>query len=167
MITLHENGGKCNGADYATARLWRRTTIRTLAAALDGIIFCLKQTALVTGPMNGFKFSEKESFFLSEETIESATGKKQKLPSFRENLKDTFKLFAKTNKISCPTDFNQDGFAALCETYELRHRLVHPKSFMTFCVNDHEKKRAGEAVYWLNNEIKNLFDASSRGLENG
>jgi hypothetical protein len=147
-------------------QFWRRTTIRALAATLDGIVFCLKQTALATGPMNGFKFSEKELFFLSEEASEPIIGKKPKLPSFRENLKDTFKLFAKTNKISCPTDFNQDGFTALCETYELRHRLVHPKSYMTFCVSDQEKQRAGEAVYWLNNEIKELLDACSRSLEN-
>jgi hypothetical protein len=147
-------------------QFWRRTTIRALAATLDGIVFCLKQTALATGPMNGFKFSEKELFFLSEEAAEPIIGKKLKLPSFRENLKDTFKLFAKTNKVSCPTDFNHDGFAALCETYELRHRLVHPKSYMTFCVSDQEKQRAGEAVYWLTNEIKELLDACSRSLEN-
>jgi hypothetical protein len=147
-------------------QFWRRTTIRALAATLDGIVFCLKQTALAHGPMNGFIFSEKELFFLSEEVVEPSPEKKHKLPSFRENLKQTFKLFAKTNKSSCPTDFNQDGFTALCETYELRHRLVHPKSYMTFCVSDHEKQRAADALYWLNNEIKNLLDASSRGLEN-
>src|ERR1017187_2601454 len=27
-------------------QFWRRTTIRALAATLDGIVFCLKQTAL-------------------------------------------------------------------------------------------------------------------------
>jgi hypothetical protein len=148
-------------------QFWRRTMIRTLAATLDGIVFCLKQTALATGPMNGFKFSEKELFFLSEEKVESAGGKKQKLPGFRENLKDTFKLFAKTNKTSCPTDFNQDGFSALCEIYDLRHDLVHPKSFMKFCVSDYQKQRAGEAVYWLNKEINNLLDVCSRSMEKG
>jgi hypothetical protein len=147
-------------------QFWRRTTIRALAATLDGIIFCLKQTALATGPMAGFKFSKEELFFLSEEAVEPINEKKPKLPSFRENLKKTFKLFAKTYNIPCPTDFNQDGFAALCETYELRHRLVHPKSYMTFCVSDHEKQRAGEAIYWLNNERNKLLDASSRSLEN-
>ncbi len=148
-------------------QFWRRTTIRALAATLDGIVYCLKQTALATGPMAGSKFSKEELFFLSEEVFEPTTGKKPKLPSFRENLKQTFKMFAKTYRISCPTDFSQDGFAALCETYELRHRLVHPKSYMTFCVNDNEKQRAGEAIKWLDNEIQNLFAASSRSLANG
>ena len=145
-------------------QFWRRTTIRALAATLDGIVFCLKQTALATGAMRGFKFSEKEVSFLSEE-VEPTTGKKQKWPSFQENVKETFKWFGKVHSISCPTDFNQEGFAALCETYQLRHRLVHPKSYMTFCVTDHQKQRAGAAVCWLDNEIQNLLESSRRGLE--
>ena len=48
-------------------QFWRRTAIRTLAATLDGIIFSLKETALATGPMNGFSFNAEELFFLSEE----------------------------------------------------------------------------------------------------
>jgi hypothetical protein len=147
-------------------QFWRRTTIRALAATLDGIVFCLKQIALATGPMRGFKFSEKELFFLSEEVVEPTIGKRPKLPSFRENLKQTFKIFAKAHKAQCPTDFNQDGFAALCGTYELRHRLVHPKSYMTFCVSDDEKQRSGEAIAWLDSEIKKLLGASARSLEN-
>jgi hypothetical protein len=145
-------------------QFWRRATIRALAATLDGIVFCLKQTALATGPMRGFKFTEKEVCFLSEE-VEPTTGKKQKWPSFQENVKETFKWFAKVHCIPCPTDFNQEGFAALCETYQLRHRLVHPKSYMTFCVTDHQKQKAGEAVCWLDNEIQNLLESSRRGLE--
>jgi hypothetical protein len=147
-------------------QFWRRTMIRALAATVDGIVFCLKQTALATGPMRGFKFNKEELFFLSEEVLEPTRGNKPRLPGFRENFKDTFRLFAKTNKIPCPTDFSQDGFAALCEIYELRHRLVHPKSFMTFCVSDHEKQRSGEAIFWFNSEIKKLVAASCLGLEN-
>jgi len=147
-------------------QFWRRTTIRAFAATVDGIVFCLKQTALATGLMSGFKFSEKELFFLSEEVVDPTPVKKQKLPSFRDNLKGTFKLFAKTNKISCPTDFNQDGFLALCETYELRHRLVHPKSYMTFCVSDHEEQRSGEAKKWLSKEATKLVAECRRSLEN-
>lgn len=155
----HASGEMKANADN---QFWRRTTIRTVAATVEGIIFCFKQTAHATGVMNGFTFSAKELSFLNEGVSVSEVGKKQRFSSFRENLKDTFKLFAKANKTSCPTDFNSDGFAALCETYELRHRLVHPKSYMTFCVNDQEKERAGEAIYWLNNEIKNLLETCSR-----
>ena len=146
-------------------QFWRRTTIRTVAATLDGIVFCLKQTAHATGPMNGFIPSGEELFFLTEEITGPATGKKPKLLGFRENIKRTFKLFAAVYRIPCPTDFGHSGFAALCETYELRHRLMHPKSFMTFYVSDDEKERAGEAIQWLDNEIMRLFDSCSAALQ--
>ena len=116
------------------------------------------------GVMAGFNFTDDEKSFLSEEAPPSKSGKKLKLPPFRDNLKQTFKLFAKIFKIPCPTDFGQDGFEALCETYELRHRIIHPKSYMTFYVSDAEKARAGKAIAWLDSEIRKLLDASSESL---
>jgi len=150
---------KANSGD----QFWRRTAIRTLAATLDGIIFCLKETTLATGSFAGYKFLDGEVEFLSE-TMQKA-GKKPKFLPFRENLKETFKLFSKAHHTTCGTDFQQDGFAALCETYELRNRLVHPKSAMTFYVSDTEKSRAGEAIKWLNTEIQELLGSCSRSIE--
>jgi hypothetical protein len=140
-------------------QFWRRMTIRALAAGVDGIVYCLKQNALIGGKISGYKFNDGEFIFLSEESIDTKTGKKPRLPVFRENMKQMFNLFYKIHNISCPTDFGHVGFNALCETYELRHRLMHPKSFFTFCVNDEEKRKAGEAVAWLNEEIKKLLDS--------
>ncbi len=144
-------------------QFWRRTTIRTLAATLDGIIFCLKETTLATGSFSGYKFTDDEVAFLTE-TMQ-ASGKRPKFLPFRDNLKETFKFFSKVHKTPCGTDFKQDGFVALCETYELRNRLVHPKSAMTFYVSDKEKSRAGEAIMWLDTEIKNLLDSCGRQYE--
>jgi len=146
---------KANPSD----QFWRRTTIRTLAATVDGIVFLLKQNALAVGPMNGIEFNEKELFFLTEESSQPPSERKSRLPGFRDNFKGTFKMFAKAYKVECPIDFGQNGFTAFCETYELRHRLMHPKSFMTCCVTDVEKQRAGDAIRWLDNETLNLFSA--------
>lgn len=121
-------------------QFWRRITIRSLAATLDGIVFCLKEIALATGPMNGFKFTDKELFFLTEKVVKSDATVKNKFLSFRDNIKETFKFFSKIHKTSCSVDFQNDGFSALCETYELRNRLVHPKHFMTFCVSNIERE---------------------------
>lgn len=145
-------------------QFWRRTAIRTLAATLDGIVFSLKETALATGPMNGFTFDDEELFFLSEEAPETTTEKRPKLPGFRDNLKRTFKLFSKIHKISCPANFNDAGFSSLCETYELRHCLMHPKSYWTFAVNDEQKQKAADGIHWLDVEIQKLFDSCSAAL---
>lgn len=149
-----------------TDQFWRRTTVRTAAATLDGIIYCLKQTALVTGQLNGYSFEGDELFFLSEESQAKIDGKKPRLPGFRENLKRTFKLFSKISQATCRTDFNDSGFESLSKTYELRHRLMHPKSFMTCFVSDEQKETAAEGIHWLNIEIKNLLDSCGSAYEN-
>ena len=126
----------------------RRTAIRTLAATVDGIIFTLKELTHISAELVGFKFSEGEIEFLRERKSESNQGKKLRFLGFKDNLKDTFRLFAKAHNFTCPTDFGTNGFNALRDTYELRHGLMHPKSYKTFCVTTEETKRAGIAIKW-------------------
>jgi len=144
-------------------QFWRRTTIRAFAATVDGIIFCLKQTALVAGEVADYQFTDYERFFLTEEKGDGT--KKFRLPPFVENAKETFKLFAKVHGVSCPVDFGSSGFRAFCQTYELRHRLIHPKSYMTFCVTDEERDGSRNAAAWLQREIYKLIDACSAGID--
>jgi hypothetical protein len=145
----------------------RRMTVRCFAAAVDGILFGLKQLAQASGELNGYKFTPEELFLLTEQTVELKNGKKPKFPVFRDNIKQTFKLFAKVYGTVCPTDFNQNGFNSMCETFELRHRLMHPKSYVTFCVTDDEKQKCAEAAAWLHSELNRLLDACNHGIANG
>jgi hypothetical protein len=149
---------------YPDDQFWRRTTIRAFSATVDGIIFCLKQTTLMNGKLVQHPFSDYELFFLTERDAPKKDGKKMKLPSFRENLKDTFKLCAKIYKIPCPVDFNHKGFDAFIQTYELRHRLIHPKNYMTFCVSDDERDKCMTGAAWLDTEFKKLFAACEGSL---
>jgi hypothetical protein len=141
----------------------RRAAIRALAATVDGIIFTFKQFALVSARLTGAQLDADETEFLREQQA-SPTQRKARLPSFRDNFKRTFKLFAKVHHASCSTDFGQAGFEALCETFELRNRVTHPKSFTTFCVSDKETNRAGVAIDWLGRELNRLLDASEDAL---
>ena len=134
-----------------------------LAAAVDGIIFSLKQLALASVGLVGTPLDDNEKEFLSEQPSSSKRKKVRFLP-FRANFEQTFKLFAKVYRTSCTTDFSDKGFVALCETFELRHRVMHPKSFMTFGVQDDETKRAGEAIDWLHQELQRLLGASRDSL---
>lgn len=153
---------KANPSD----QFWRRTAIRTLAATLDGLIYSLKQNALVAGPMNEISLTKEEQLFLSEETGKGESGRRPKLPGFRENLKQTFKLFARVHSAECTTDFGHAGFTCLCETYELRHSLMHPKSFMSFCVTDKQKQNAAGGILWLHVEAQNLIESCGTALQN-
>jgi hypothetical protein len=151
--------------ENADDQFLRRMTIRCFAVAVDGIIYGLKQTALASGEFSGRSFSSSELILLKEEAIEPK-GKKPPFPAFQRNIKQTFMLVAKAYGISCPTNFGQDGFKALCDTYTLRNRLMHPKSFMNFCVSDEEKQKCSDAAAWLYLELNCLFDACHKKLEN-
>jgi hypothetical protein len=142
----------------------RRNAIRALAAAVDGTIFSLKRLALTSAPLTGAQLDAEEMDFLREQQI-SPQGGKVRLPGFRENLKRTFKLFAKAYHISHSTDFGHKGFEALCLTFELRHRVIHPKSSSTFHVQDDETKRAGDAIKWLSDEINQLLGDCQKSLD--
>lgn len=141
--------------NYAS-QFWRRTAIRALAATVDGIVFSLKRLALATADLIETELKTEEKDFLREQQSSPAGGK-VRLPGFRDNFKRTFKTFARVHRISCATDFGQEGFEALCQTFELRHRVTHPKSTTTFFVQDDETKRAGEAIDWLSRELQRLL----------
>jgi hypothetical protein len=145
-------------------QFWRRIAIRAMAAAVDGIIFSLKEMAHSSAELNGLQLSDDDNKFLLERKAKLRKGGKPKFFSFKDNFKQTFKLYAKLPGFPCPTDFSQDGFAALCDTYDLRHRLMHPKSFMTFCVTTEETRRAGKAVDWLDAEVQKLIGAHNQKL---
>ena len=144
-------------------QFWRRTAIRTLAATVDGIIFTLKELTHISGEFAGFKFNDSEIEFLRERKFDPGQGK-PRLPGFKDNIKGTFELFAKAHNFSFSTDFGTEGFSALRDTYELRHGLMHPKSFETFCVTTEQTKRAGIAIKWLYDELNRLIDACSSQL---
>lgn len=145
------------------SQFWRRTSIRALAATIDGIVFTLKQLAFVDTGLTHVELSAEDLEFLREQPMSSSQAK-LRLPGFRDNFKRTFKLFAKAHRTVCLTDFGRKGFEDLCQTYELRHRVTHPKSSKTFFVQDEETKRAGAAIEWLHRELDELLTSSHDSL---
>ena len=134
----------------------RRIYIRSFIAAVEGIIYRLKQSALATGKLAKYNFNEDEHFFLSEIKTKKT---KRKFPAFDENVKETFRVFARVYGMPCPTDFGDVGFHNLCKTCKLRDRLMHPKSTATFIVRSEETKDCADAARWLHFEFTRLFEA--------
>lgn len=144
-------------------QFWRRTSIRTLAAAVDGIIFCLKRLAFADAGIFKLTLNDMETFLLMEQQPVTA-GKKPRFLRFQDNLKETFRVFAKVHKTTCVADFNEKGFDDLSKTYELRNRVMHPKSSATFSIRDDETKRAGTGLGWFHSEIDRLLNDSRKSI---
>jgi hypothetical protein len=149
---------KAHSNDHSCEQFWRRTTIRTLAATLDGIVYCTKQNTIACAPIAGYSLSPEELFFLSEISTEESKKNKWRLPPFRDNFKLSFKLLSKVHNIPCTINFGVKGFEYLCEVYELRSGLMHPKSYWKFQVDDEQKHRAGEAIKWISEELMKFFN---------
>ena len=139
----------------------RRMTIRCFAATVEGILYGLKILGKASGEICGYQFTDAEMFLLTEKQDKQ---KKLRRLVFRENMIETFKLFAKVNGGCCLTDFDQSGFQSLCKTFDLRNRLMHPKSPMTFYVSDVEKQKCAEASAWLDNELNRLLGACGKKM---
>ena len=144
-----------------SSQFWRRTAIRALAATVEGAVFSFKRLAFTTAHALGTSMEIGEMDFLREQR---SSGGRLPYLRFQDNFKQTLRLFAKAYNVPCNTDFGQNGFEALCQTFELRNRVTHPKSSITFVVTDEETKRAGEALNWLQQEIQRLIDDCQQSL---
>jgi hypothetical protein len=149
-------------ANYAS-QFCRRTAIRTLAATVDGIVFCLKRVARANAGVFNHQFTESEEFLLSERQPANAA-KKPRFPGFADNIKETFRMFAKIHRGTCSTDFGQHGFQDLCKTYDIRNRVMHPKTHALFAISDDETKTAGAALAWLQAELTRLAEDSKNSI---
>ena len=144
----------------------RRSTVRMFAAAVEGILFSLKQRAIAAAEFSNFTLTDDEVFLLKEQKPLANTGKKLKFPGFRDNFKLSFNTFSRVYRATCTTDFGSAGFESLCKTFELRNRLMHPKSIKTYCVTDEEKQTCADASAWLHRELDRLMDACQSGVAN-
>ena len=76
---------------------------------------------------------------------------------FRDNLKETFKIFAKAHTISSSTDFSVSGFVELCEAFELRNKLMHPKTVFDLGVDDKALDNADRGLKWFKISLVQLL----------
>ncbi len=93
---------------------------------------------------------------LSSKELEFAEDKIRPFPTFRKNLTQTFEIFAKVHKV--PFSVNPDKkFEALCATYELRNRLMHPKRPFDLDVSDQNIDDAMLGAMWFHQAFDKLM----------
>jgi hypothetical protein len=129
-------------------QFWRRTVIRCLLALLEASLWNMKNTAPKIAVISEVKLSPKE--------LEFAEDRIRPFPKFRKNLTDTFELFAKVHMIQHSVNPDKN-FEALCTTYELRNRLMHPKRPFDLDVSDQKIDDAMRGAMWFRQEFDKLM----------
>ncbi len=148
-------------------QFWRRTLVRCLCALAEGVLGLLKNLA-----PDSAKFFEVE---LTAKDIEVATERRNYIENgiqrskpaflkFSENLKETFKLFAKTHTVQFEIRYEEPGFKALCDTFDSRNKLMHPKGLFDLEVSDQAVDAADQGMKWFDSALSNLLQECGKKL---
>ena len=135
------------------SQFWSRTSIRCLCAAVEATLFAFRKMAEKMTVLSGIQFDSKEMEILSEKKI---NGSRKYLP-FPDAIKESFRLFAKAAGTTVTVDYG-DKFLDLCNTFEVRNRLMHPKKPFDVEVNTGNIEAAERGIIWFNKTYMSVID---------
>lgn len=131
----------------------RRTYVRTVFAAIEAVVWSLKQSAVLAGGIASLSFSQAELALLKEKTYSlKPNGRAEELPArlrFEDNLKFALKIYARLHGAETVVDFGGPGFQALHRARKVRDRLTHPKCPDDLDVNVEEARDTFDGFKWV------------------
>jgi hypothetical protein len=77
-------------------------------------------------------------------------------------VKETIKIFAKAHAIQLTVKYDDQTFDDLCDTFELRNKLMHPKNSSDLEVKETDIKAAVQGWNWLDSALVNLLAESGK-----
>ena len=129
--------------------------IRCILAYTEALLWTTKQGLPLLASVSGVELTAGDLKIVQEE--------KGKFLKFRDNLKAVFQLIAKVHKAAFKMNYNQ-GFDALCQTYELRSRLMHPKKPSDIEVSESDIAGSQKGIKWLQQEFYNLIETCEQAI---
>lgn len=138
-------------------QFWRRTLIRCILVVIEAVIWNMKNMIPRLAGISGVPLSVFELEVVNERSVKPDGQTKTKYIRFPENLKNTFKIFAKVHGATYSMNDAHD-FDALCDTNELRNRLMHPKIPTDPPVTDDDIRKSQRGLAWLSNEHNRLVE---------
>ena len=146
--------------DKKNLQFWSRTVIRCLCADIEARLYVFRTTALQTGGMSKIAFTKDEMEVLTETRTAVVNGvpisKPKWLPT-KDTVKESLRLFAKGVGATFNVDCGTSGCQALCETFQIRHRLMHPKDTFALGIIEADVKTAERGIDWFNIQCGELF----------
>jgi hypothetical protein len=149
------------------SQFWSRMAIRCLCAAIEARLFAFRKMAEQMAPLSNIQFEIGESETLAEERIVCQQGvpaKRPKFLPFPDAVKESFRLFAKAVGITADVDYGGVGYEALRKTFEVRNRLMHPKTPFDVEVNQMDIATADQGVLWFNVTYVKVIDSCQKKL---
>lgn len=152
--------------DKSNEQFWRRTVIRCVCALVEGTLSALKAAAPETAGFFGVSLTENDMKIVNELRLDKKTGTRK--PAFltpREGIKESIKVFAKAHAVQVDAKYDDPKFGELCETFQLRNRLMHPKNSLELAVTDDALKTAVRGWNWFDSALVDLLRQSTERLQ--
>lgn len=148
-------------------QLKRRILVRTLFAAIEGIVYALKQNILDLSEVQNIplfsynvNLSSSEYAMLAEEEYYLDNGgvarTSVKFLRLSENLRFTFSILARVYELECEIDVGASGWSDFKQALQIRHRLTHPKSVDDLVVDDLQLDIVSNVIQWFCNQVYQL-----------
>lgn len=143
-------------------QFWRRTLCRNTFAAIEGIMFRMKQLALKAHVVHSVQLTLGEKALLREETYYiQKNGKVRSTPnhpSLTYNVRFAFRVLAKATNCSFSLDVAGQGWEHFVTAYKVRNRLTHPKLADDLEVSNTEMSSLMAASSWFFSQLNELND---------
>jgi hypothetical protein len=140
---------------------WRRTYVRALFAAIEGINYRMKYLAINLSDSNQITFTVAEKAALLEESYDiddkgNAVIMKGKLRT-ANNLLFSFKSLAQAFGVSYEVVRSSTEWNYFKEAVKIRDRITHPKCMDDLTISDKEVDIIGETTRWYITSIKQIL----------
>ena len=127
-----------------------RGFIRAVFALIEGVVFAMKQTALVQHTW----FTHAELAVLREETPQlNDKGQVTVAPmnlNLARNIRFAFEALSRSLKGQNALNVDGHRWATFQRSVKVRNRLMHPKTVMDLRVTYEEMREAGDVFGWFN-----------------
>jgi hypothetical protein len=153
-------------------QLHRRTLVRTLFAWIEGSVFAMKREVLEHHKLGRLSLSVAECAILREESYTLRdSGDTDVSPSYAKllpNIKFTFPIYARAWGKSFEFDpplSAEPRWQKLHRAYQIRNRLMHPKSMEQLAVSDSDLEDVLSGASWFEEQLDRLDDITFEVLK--
>lgn len=138
--------------------------MRCMCAYMEGVTYGMKQVALLEEEQGVKYFTSAEATLLAEQVAElddqgRVLEKPTKLHTL-PNLRFAFSSFARSQGVPFSLDVGGLEWQSLQKAFQVRHRLMHPKTIKDLDVSDIEMKATNTAGGWFHSMFLGILRQS-------
>lgn len=148
-------------ADQSGTDESRRSAIRTVAAAIEGLVWHYRETVIWAASGTGVMDDADHQALLETSYSIDARGNVQEQPRFvpSQSMLRFLARLAHRVTLHATIGFDDNRWNSLNETIKIRNRITHPKSEKDVMVDNADVDRAFSAFDWLLQSLISSMDA--------